>query len=121
MTSPLPTLAASGIGRTLPENGVLARGATKLSPEFVITEMPRPAESMVAVFQRIAGRLAATKAEMLSLMIYGSVAAREEVERAMVAALGPVTWPITWVEGASCDGSALAGVQAFALSGRPVT
>jgi enamine deaminase RidA (YjgF/YER057c/UK114 family) len=32
-----------------------------------------------------------------------------------------VAWPITWVEGASCDGSALAGVQAFALSGRPVT
>jgi enamine deaminase RidA (YjgF/YER057c/UK114 family) len=54
-------------------------------------------------------------------MLYGSLAARGEVDRAMHAALGEAQWPVTWVEGASCDGAPLAGVQAFAVSGRPVT
>lgn len=121
MSSPLSTLEASGKDRALTANRVHGYGATKLSPEFVITELPRPAEPVAGVFERIAAHLAATDANLLSLMIYGSVAARAEIECAMVAALGPVAWPITWVEGASCDGSVLAGVQAFALSGRPVT
>lgn len=121
MTSPLPTLAAPGKEQALSATGVLSTSATKLAPAFVITERPQAGEPVAAVFQRVAGQLAAREAEVLSLMIYGSIAAHEEVERAMVAALGPVAWPITWSEGASCDGSVLAGVQVFALSGRPVT
>ncbi len=53
-------------------------------------------------------------------MIYGSLAARAEIEGAMQAMLGETRWPVTFVEGASCDGSPLAGVQAFALSGRMI-
>ncbi len=54
-------------------------------------------------------------------MLFGSMAARDTIERAMVDALGAVVWPLTWVEGASCDGGPLAGVQVFAVSGCPVT
>lgn len=102
------------------ENKIETPCATQSSPEFVITEQPRPGEPVVAVFQRLAGQLMAGEAELLSLMVYGSVAAREEIERAMTEALGPANWPVTWVEGASCSGGILAGIQAFALSGRPV-
>lgn len=120
MPSPLFTLAAAKTGRPTIENEVEATRATQPSPEFVVTEVPRPGEPVVAVFQRLAGQLMAGEAELLSLMVYGSVAAREEIERAMTEALGPTNWPVTWVEGASCSGGLLAGVQAFALSGRPV-
>jgi len=119
MPSPLLTLAAAKTGRPATENGIQSTRATS-SPEFVITERPRPGEPVVAVFQRLAGQLMAGEAELLSLMVYGSVAARDEIERAMAEALGPTNWPVTWVEGASCSGALLAGVQAFALSGRPV-
>ncbi|WP_414661984.1 RidA family protein [Horticoccus sp. 23ND18S-11] len=121
MTSPQLALAASGTGRVSAQTGVLASGATKLSPEFIVTERPRPGEPVAAVFHRLAGQLAASEADLLSLMLYGSIAARDEVERAMTSALGASAWPVTWVECASCDGSILAGVQAFAVSGRPVT
>jgi enamine deaminase RidA (YjgF/YER057c/UK114 family) len=80
-----------------------------------------PGEPATAVFARLATAIAARKAELLSLMIYGRVAAREEIDRAMRATLGETRWPVTWMEGASCDETPIAGVQAFAVSGRPVT
>ncbi len=89
--------------------------------EFVFTETPRAGEPLVGLFERLAHALAAQEAELLSLMLYGAVAARREVEAAMRTALGETQWPVTWVEGADCAGAPLAGVQAFAVSGRPVT
>lgn len=114
-------LEALGAGRVQTEPGCLLSGATKRSPEFVISERPGIGEAMSAVFGRVAERLAAENAEVLSVMLYGSMAAREATERAMVEALGPVAWPLTFVEGASCAGGPLAGVQVFAVSGWPVT
>jgi enamine deaminase RidA (YjgF/YER057c/UK114 family) len=91
------------------------------APETVLTETMRADEPLQDVFHRLAARLAAGESSLLGLMIYGSMAARDAVERAMRLELGETCWPVTWVEGASCDGAALAGVQAFAISGRPVT
>jgi enamine deaminase RidA (YjgF/YER057c/UK114 family) len=54
-------------------------------------------------------------------MIYGSVDGHAEVEAAMRLALGETDWPVTWVDGGSCDGLPIAGIQAFVVSGRPVT
>ena len=76
---------------------------------------------MSAAFRRLAAELYAREAELLSLMIYGTLSARTGIERAMREALGRTEWPVTWIDGASCDGAALAGLQAFAVSGRPVT
>ncbi len=88
--------------------------------EFVLSECPRVHEPPAAVFERLAWKLAAREAEVLGLMVYGRIAARAEIEDAMRAALGATQWPVTWVEGGSCVGAALAGVQAFAMSGRTV-
>lgn len=92
-----------------------------LTPEFVVTERPRAGEPLNAAFRRLAAELYAREAELLGLMIYGAASARPECEQAMREALGKTEWPVTWIDGAGCDGAALAGVQAFAVSGRPVT
>jgi enamine deaminase RidA (YjgF/YER057c/UK114 family) len=107
--------------RAQEDPGFLLPRATKRAPEFVISERPVAGEPASAVFGRVAERLAAERGEVLSVMLFGSMAGRETVERAMVDALGAVSWPLTWVEGASCDGNPLAGVQVFAVSGWPVT
>src|SRR5689334_16254059 len=94
----------------------LPRRGTRIAPEFVITETQRPGEPVAAVFERITEQLTPTRAEILSVMLYGSLRARSEIEQAMSDVLGTINWPITWVEGASCIGTALAGVQVFAIS-----
>jgi hypothetical protein len=89
--------------------------------EFVLTETPRPGEPVAAMFLRLAASLQQRNAQILALMIYGGVTRQPEIDRAMQEALGEADWPVTWVEAASCDGAALAGIQAFALSGQSVT
>ena len=89
--------------------------------EFVITITPRPDEPIPATFQRLADALAAQEAEILSLFVFGAVAVRQEIRAAMHAALGETQWPVTWADGAGCDGSPLAGLQAYAINGREIT
>lgn len=108
-------------------SGPADRGARTLpakvgvAPEFVLTECMKAGEPVTAVFERLAAELSAREADLLSLMIYGRIGARDETDRAMRATLGETQWPVTWIEGASCDDAPLAGVQAFAVSGQPVT
>lgn len=87
------------------------------TPEMVLTERMGPGEPINLVFRRLADALAAKEAELLGLMVFGQLAARAEIDRAMREGLGETNWPVTWVEGASCDGLPLAGVQAFAVAG----
>lgn len=96
--------------------GVASRGTA-----FVITERVRQGEPLTAIFGRVADQLAASEAVLLSLMIYGSIREHAQIEAMMRTALGETDWPVTWIAAESCDGVPLAGVQAFAVSGRPVT
>jgi enamine deaminase RidA (YjgF/YER057c/UK114 family) len=89
--------------------------------EFVLTERMRADEPVAEVFRRLSDQLRQKKAELLGLMVYGRLEAYEEIQQAMRQGLGETNWPVTWVEGASCDGLPLAGVQAFAISGRTVS
>jgi enamine deaminase RidA (YjgF/YER057c/UK114 family) len=107
----------SGVDNVL----AFSSGVSVQRPEFMLTERMLPGEPLTAVFQRLADQLAASEAALLSLMVYGSIAARDEIEAAMRRTLGETGWPITWIDGGSCEGYPLAGVQAFAVSGRPVT
>jgi len=106
---------------TTPPLMLMASPVKKKSVEFVLTETMGGGEAVADVFCRLAESLAAQEAQLLSVMIYGSLAARTEINAAMQRALGATQWPVTWVEGESCDGMPLAGVQAFAISGRTVT
>lgn len=118
-SSPAPVLAL-GFTPVARLTAGSAPAPRAVAAEFVFTETPRAGEPLVEIFERLAHALAAQEAELLSLMLYGAVAARRDVEAAMRAALGETQWPVTWVEGADCAGAPLAGVQAFAVAGRPV-
>src|SRR6185436_14774268 len=107
-------------GRTVPETEAAPARVGIAPAEFFISEKPGAGESVTQVFQRVAERLAAKRAAIASVMVYGALSARGEIDLAMQTALGPVMWPLTWVEGASCTESPLAGVQVLALCGREV-
>src|SRR5881392_2008042 len=110
----------SRFGRTLPEAETVPAQVGVARAEFFISEKPGSGESVSHVFQRVAERLAEKRAEIASVMVYGSLAGRGEIDMAIQTALGPVMWPLTWAEGASCTESPLAGVQVLALCGRPI-
>ena len=99
----------------------LPLGVSSPSVEFVITERMQGGEAITAPFQRLARQLAARESALLSLMIYGAIAARDQIEAAMRTALGETEWPVTWINSDSPDGLPLAGLQAFGLSGRRVS
>lgn len=81
----------------------------------------RVGEPVQAPFARLARRLRETEAELLGLMIFGALTHRDEIDAAVRRHLGECDWPVTWIEGVACNGAPLAGVQAFAVRGRPVT
>jgi enamine deaminase RidA (YjgF/YER057c/UK114 family) len=72
---------------------------------------------MAETFRRLADRVAVERAEIVALFVYGAVDDRGGVGEAMRAGMGEASWPVTWVEGASCSESRLAGLQAIAWRG----
>jgi len=100
-----------------PDGSRMANISRLPAHEFVLTVASRPGESVTAVFSRLATALRERDATVLKLIVYGSLTAHEEGVKMMRRHLGAIDWPVTWVEGASCDGSPLAGVQAFAIAG----
>ena len=70
------------------------------------------------------GRLAATLEELdttiVYLMVFGPINANAAGTEAMRQFFGKLDWPVTWVEGAACDGGPIAGIHVFALTGSDV-
>ena len=56
----------------------------------------------------------------MALFVYGAVDRGAEREKALRNGMGELDFPITWVEGAACDGSELAGIQAVVWRGGQV-
>jgi len=112
------TLSSPGVVPDFcPEGSRVVDPPRRPAHEFVLTVTPRPGEGMAPLFSRLATALREREATVLKLIVYGSLAAHEEGVKMMRRHLGAIDWPVTWVEGASCDGSPLAGVQAFAIAG----
>ena len=119
MTNPETTLP-DGAGVIEPQTDTGTIPATSTAREFTVTVGLNAGEPVSAAFERLATQLAVADAEILSLMVFSALSAKDEITQAMHSALGETQWPITWIEGASCDNTPLAGVQAFALSGQTV-
>lgn len=88
--------------------------------ESCLTELPHPGDSAADVLKRLADRVTGAQATLLALFVYGSVEVARDCERALCAAWDVVDFPVTWVEGAACDGQSLAGVQAVVWHGSAV-
>lgn len=127
MTQPHPSpgpgadpLGKTRIGReTQPGLAVVTISRPKLS-EMVATLQPLPGESLPALFQRFARILQEREVQIVQQTLFGSVAAFRSGLDALAEACGEVDWPITWVEGNSCTGGPIAGLQVQAVSGVPV-
>ncbi|HZP59946.1 MAG TPA: hypothetical protein VFB27_06435 [Opitutaceae bacterium] len=86
--------------------------------ERVITVVPRAGETLADVVRHLAKELRECEAVIGLMMVYGAVAARDQLEGLLVYELGPVDWPVLYVEGAGCANPVLAGIQVFALDRR---
>jgi enamine deaminase RidA (YjgF/YER057c/UK114 family) len=97
---------------------IAARGAHNSQSSLTVKLLP--GESLVDLFRRLSMALKELDASILQLTVFGSTSASAEADEAMRRVFGGVDWPVTWVEGASCDGSPIAGVQVCALAGGAV-
>lgn len=104
-----------------PTNGGLAGPGTVIVTYpthnlLQITLRPNECDSAEQIAQRLAIVLGELKVNVLQHFVFGVLCVYKEVLRAMQHALGGnITWPITWVEGSSCTGSRIAGMQLLAV------
>lgn len=110
-----PTAAAASSGK-IHATEVNATGVR----ESCLTEFPRGGEAPVEVFRRLDGRVRASSGVLMALFVYGAVGRVAESEEALRQGFGELSFPVTWVQGAACDGEALAGVQAIVWWGGQV-
>jgi enamine deaminase RidA (YjgF/YER057c/UK114 family) len=83
--------------------------------EMTVTIRPASGENFEEMFTRAAGTLEG--ATVLSMLAFGAVGAAIAANEAMQQVFGKLDWPVTWIEGASCEGDGIAGVQISALTG----
>ena len=78
----------------------------------------RPGEAIPALCRRFAARLEERAATPLHVQVFGRCSARSALTESVRGLLGPVDWPLTWVEGAACDRQPVAGLQVHAFTGQ---
>lgn len=88
--------------------------------EISVTVKPLANEGIMEMFSRLAVVLEKLDATIVHLMVFGSVNASVAGMEAMRQLFGKLDWPVTWVEGAACDGGLIAGIHVFALTGSGV-
>jgi enamine deaminase RidA (YjgF/YER057c/UK114 family) len=90
---------------------VVARGGLR---EFHFTIHPLAGETPMGMAVRLHEALKDWNAVVVRHEAFGSISARK--------ALGPdfAPWPVTWVEGASCDGREISGMHVMAVEGATV-
>jgi enamine deaminase RidA (YjgF/YER057c/UK114 family) len=88
--------------------------------EISVTVKPLANEGVMEMFSRLAVVLKELDATIVHLMVFGSVNASAAGMEAMRQVFGNLDWPVTWVEGAACDGGPIAGIHVFALTGSSV-
>ncbi len=115
MMPSVTTIAPAGAGtRTATRTPTPEAISAPASREFAVTLRPLPGESIAEVFHRLARTLHG--ATILKLMIFGATAASAAATAAMQRTFGHVDWPVSWIEGNSCQSLPIAGIHAFALT-----
>jgi enamine deaminase RidA (YjgF/YER057c/UK114 family) len=90
------------------------------SSEISVTVKPLANEGVKETFSRLAVVLKELDATVVHLMAFGSANASTAGMEAMRQLFGKPDWPVTWVEGAACDGGPIAGIHVLALTGSDV-
>lgn len=79
--------------------------------------IPLPGETISDLCRRILRQFDRLGAKPLAMLAYGHAAAYPAFCEALIRQQGSINWPVTWVEGAACDGAPIAGIQVFAFTG----
>ncbi|MBL7114414.1 MAG: endoribonuclease L-PSP [Kiritimatiellae bacterium] len=85
--------------------------------EHYITAHPNGDGTSFSMFENVAKQLRETNATIIGQYVFGGCEFHEEGMQALERACGPVTWPVTWLQGDQCSGTHLTGTQVFAVSG----
>jgi enamine deaminase RidA (YjgF/YER057c/UK114 family) len=97
----------------------LVTAGSASAQEIHLTVRPRDGEAVTAVARRAAAELTLRQALAVRILGFGSLAARNATLAVLRLQLNDDV-PMTWVEGASCDGHSLAGLQIQAVTGMEV-
>jgi enamine deaminase RidA (YjgF/YER057c/UK114 family) len=93
------------------------KGRDKSGPQISFTIKPVPGEDIPDFCRRLAARLHEHAATPLHLLGFGDARAGTAALEALRKESGRVDWPVTWAEGAACDGGLIAGVHVQAFTG----
>ena len=88
--------------------------------EVFATVLPDANEDSGSVISRTGRMLRDLGAEPVRMHVFGSIGSYEVFRDAIKTEIGDVEWPLTFVEGNSCSGQDLAGIQLHAVTGANV-
>jgi enamine deaminase RidA (YjgF/YER057c/UK114 family) len=88
--------------------------------EFHVTLRPGQSETPAMAVARLVEILQAKHASIVRQEIFCASSMQSEIARALRDTLGPLRWPVLWIDGAAADGSLLAGIHTMAVADRPV-
>jgi enamine deaminase RidA (YjgF/YER057c/UK114 family) len=88
--------------------------------EYHLTVLPLPGEGLSDMFYRLSDILLEFGARPVHQFVFGSAAQLRHGQEVLRRIFVQTDWPITWVEGKSCNGNAVAGMQVFAISPRRI-
>jgi enamine deaminase RidA (YjgF/YER057c/UK114 family) len=90
-------------------------GASGANVCFAVT--PKLGESLFNLCERLARQVDLQSSTPLQMLVFGRTDASEATLGILKKIFGRLDWPVTWVEGAACDGSPVAGIQIHAHNG----
>jgi enamine deaminase RidA (YjgF/YER057c/UK114 family) len=91
--------------------------AGKTSEFITLTLVPERGEKIQGLCHRLAAQIRRPAATPLHLLGFGNARASTATLEALRKEFGRVDWPVTWVEGAACDGGLIAGIHVQAFTG----
>jgi hypothetical protein len=88
--------------------------------ELFLTATPGGVTDLGSLLARIHGLLSDTQAEVLETRIFGTVDAFPSCVETLQGLLGPISWPLAFIQGEDCFAKEVAGIQLHAVAGAPV-
>ena len=93
------------------------KGCNSTGRAIFLTIKPLPGESVPDLCRRLVRQLHEQAATPLHLLVFGNVRASAATIDALQKFSGHADWPLTWAEGADCNGGPIAGIQVHAFTG----
>lgn len=97
------------------------RITTEYLTEIHVTVRPRPGEDLESVVQRLRDLVTPANADLVKLTVFGPRRLFETARRHVAERFGGIPCPLQWVEGKGQEDLCIAGIQALAVVGVPVS